>query len=70
MIEIDGMKMYDSEETAKLFNITIAALARWRKKGIIRSVYIGKKKYTSEQTIRDFLNGLIEPKALPKNVNK
>ena len=57
MIEINGIKMYDSEEVTALFNVTRPTLQRLRRDGLITSVNIGRKKYTSEEMIRDYLNG-------------
>ncbi|MCD8295358.1 MAG: helix-turn-helix domain-containing protein [Clostridia bacterium] len=62
MKEINGLKLYDTREVADLFNITPISVTKMRAKGVIRSVRIGRRKYTSEESIRDYLNGLIEPK--------
>ncbi len=58
MVEINGVKMYDGEEVAALFNICPSTLAKMRAEGKILSVKLGRRKYTSEQSIRDYLNGV------------
>lgn len=59
---INGVKMYSSQEVADMFGITIPTLAKMRKKGLIRSIQVGKAKLTSDEAIKEYLNGLIEPK--------
>lgn len=59
---INGVKMYSSQEVADMFGITIPTLAKMRKRGLIRSIQIGRAKYTSDEAIKEYLNGLIEPK--------
>ncbi len=58
---INGIRMYDTTEMATLFNVTTTTVCSLRKKGLLRSVRLGRAYYTSEQTIRDYLNGLIIP---------
>lgn len=62
MKEINGLKMYTSQELCELLGITHYALTNLRRKGLIRSVYVGRGKYTSEEALREYLNGKIEPK--------
>lgn len=63
MIEINGLKMYDSDELAELLGVKKSRVYQLRRRGLIRSVYLeGKKLYTSEQSVMDYLNGLTLPK--------
>lgn len=66
MIDIDGIKMYTSKELAELTGVSLPTITKWRRKGLITSVWIGKKKYTSEQSLRDFLTGRTSGKLVNK----
>lgn len=71
MIEINGLKMYDSDELAELLGVKKSRVYQLRRRGLIRSVYLdGKKLYTSEQSVMDYLNGLTLPKREDEKGNK
>lgn len=57
MKEINGIKLYDTSEVAELFNVTASTIANIRRKGLLPAVRVGKMLYTSEQSIKDYLNG-------------
>lgn len=61
MIEINGLKMYDTDDLAELLGITKSGVYNIRRRGLIRSVSLGGKLYTSEKVVMDFLNGLTQP---------
>ena len=63
---INGMKMYDTKEVCALLGIGNGTLIRYRREGLIRSIQIGRGKYTSEDCIRDFLNAKTQPGASDK----
>lgn len=59
MMTIDGVKLYDRKELASMLNVGIATIANYQKRGELRRVQIGKRVYSSEEALRDFLNGRI-----------
>lgn len=65
---IDGLKMYSTKEVCELLGISVLTLYKYRANGMIRSVNIGKGKYTSEESLRDYLNGKATP--TKEKVNK
>ena len=54
---VNGIKMFNSKELQELLGIGYATLTSLRKKGLIRSVNLGKGLYTSEESLADYLNG-------------
>lgn len=60
---INEVTMYDDKELIALLAINIDTLYRIRKKGIISSVRIGHKLYTSENAVKAFLDGETSAKA-------
>lgn len=58
MIYIDGTKLYDRADLSALLNVTQATIATYQKRGDLRNVLIGRKVYSSEEALRDFLNGV------------
>lgn len=62
MKEIQGLKMYDSSEVCIMLGINSQTLIGLRRKGLIRSIRIGRYKYTSEECLRDYLNAKTAPK--------
>lgn len=63
---INGVKMYDSKEVSALLGVNGTTLISYRRKGLLRSVRMGRGYYTSEESLRDYLNG----KTLPKPSEK
>lgn len=59
MINIYGIKLYETEELAKLLNVSNHAITTLRKKGLIRYTRIGKKLYTSEDALLAYLQGTL-----------
>lgn len=57
MLTIDGIKMYSSKELAELTGVGLPTITKWRNRGYITSIWIGHQKYTSEQSLKDFLTG-------------
>lgn len=61
---VNGIKMFNSKEVAELLGVTERTLSKLRKERLLRSVTLGRKSYTSEQSLTDYLNGMTKP--LPK----
>lgn len=59
MIEIEGVKLYDTEELATLFSVNRSTISKLRVKGLIKFTRIGRKLYTSEDALRLYLNGRV-----------
>lgn len=59
MIEIKGVKLYDTQELCNLFGVTPQVIGKYRKKGLLNATRVGRKMYTSEDSIRNYLNGNI-----------
>lgn len=55
---INGIKMFTTTEISELLGITTTSVANKRKKGLLPSVMIGHRIYTSEQALSDYLNGV------------
>ncbi len=60
MLVIDGLKLYDRKELAAMLNVGVSTIGNYHKKGDLRKVTIGKKVYSSEEALRDFLNGKLQ----------
>lgn len=54
---INGIKMFSTKDLQELLGVSPYVLTKYRKSGLLRSVYVGKSYYTSEQSLSDFLNG-------------
>ncbi len=54
---INGIKMYSTKELCELLGVTSSTITAMRSKGLLPSTRIGKVKYTSEQSLADYLNG-------------
>lgn len=59
MLTIDGIKLYTRQELADMLNVCISTIGNYHRKGTLRYVVIGKRVYTSEEALKDFLNGKI-----------
>ena len=59
MLEINNVKLYDTEELAALLNVSKPTISKLRNKGKLKFTRIGKKLYTSEQALNDYLNGVV-----------
>lgn len=59
MLEIKGIKLYTSQELAAMLNVSTQTITKLRKKRLIRSTRIGRKLYTSEEAIKDYLQGVL-----------
>ena len=59
MITIDGIKLYTRQELAQMLNVGESTIGSYHRKGTLRYVMIGKRLYTSEEALKDFLNGKI-----------
>lgn len=59
MLEIDGVKLYDTQELATMFNVSRTTISKLRVKGKIKFTRIGRKLYTSEEALRLYLNGAV-----------
>lgn len=60
MIVIDGLKLYDRKDLAAMLNVSKETIANYHKRGKLRFVVVGRKKYSSEESLRDFLNGKVD----------
>lgn len=69
MKEIQGMKLYTTEEVAEMLGCSTATVSKLRKTGKLRTSQVGKRLYSSEEAIKDYLNGIIDSRGL-KMVNK
>lgn len=67
---IGTMKMYTSQEIADMLSITLATLAEYRERGLIRSVKVGASKLTSEEALNDYLSGRTTPCAAPSRLQR
>ncbi len=59
MIEINGVKLYDSSELATMLNVSRVTIGRLRKRGKLKFTRVGKKLYSSDQALNDYLNGIV-----------
>lgn len=59
MLEIDGLKLYTRKELASMLNAGVASIANYQNRGELRVVKIGRLYYSSEEALREFLNGRI-----------
>ena len=59
MLEIKNVKLYDTAELAALLNVSIPTISKLRNKGKLKFTRIGRKLYTSEQALNDYLNGVV-----------
>lgn len=60
MLEIQGIKLYDTQELAAMLNVSRTTISSLRNKGKLKFTRIGKKRYTSEESLREYLNGILE----------
>lgn len=54
---IEGMKFYDRRDLAELLGVSTATIMIKQRSGLIPSIRLGKTIYTSEESLRKFLNG-------------
>lgn len=59
MLEINGVKLYDSSELAAMLNVSIPTISKLRKMGKLKFTRVGRKIYSSEQAFNDYLNGIV-----------
>jgi Helix-turn-helix domain len=59
MLVVDGIKLYTRAELASMLNVGLATISNYHRRGELRKVTIGKRVYSSEEALRDFLNGKI-----------
>jgi len=59
MIEIQDVKLYDTQDLAALLNVSRTTISNLRNKGKLKYTRIGKRLYTSEQSLREYLNGIL-----------
>ena len=57
MINLYGIKLYETEELAKLLNVSKHTITVLRKKGLLRYTRLGNKTYTSEDALLSYLRG-------------
>jgi len=56
VIEINGERYYTRKETAKLLNVSLPTLTRWKRKGILVPVKISPRKvFYREEDIKKLL---------------
>lgn len=61
MREIEGIKLFTITETAELLGITPQTVRAYVKKGRLRGQRIERPILITERSIRQFLNGKVEP---------
>lgn len=61
MREIEGIKLFTITETADLLGITPQTVRAYLKKGRLMGQRIGRPILITERSIRQFLNGEVEP---------
>lgn len=59
MLVVDGLKLYTRKELASMLNVGVTTIMNYQNRGELRSVKIGKAIYSSEEALREFLNGRI-----------
>ena len=59
MLEIQGLKLYDTQDLAAMLNVSRTTVSNLRNKGKLKYTRIGKKLYTSEEALREYLNGIL-----------
>ncbi len=57
MIVVDGTKLYSTEELAELLNVSTATITNYRTRGLLPFTRVGRKKYTSEEALKAYLDG-------------
>lgn len=59
MLVVDGLKLYTRKELASMLNVGVTTIMNYQNRGELRSVKIGKAIFSSEEALREFLNGRI-----------
>lgn len=59
MKEIQGIKLYSTDEICKMLNCTPQTLCKVRRSGKLRYTKLGGRYYSSEEAIKDYLNGVV-----------
>lgn len=59
MLEIQGVKLYDTQDLAAMLNVSRTTVSSLRNRGKLKYTRIGKKLYTSEEALREYLNGIL-----------
>ena len=64
MIEINGERYYTRKETAKLLNVSLATLTRWKREGILVPVKISPRKvfYRMDSNLQKLLGETKNPR--------
>ena len=57
MKQVLGINLYTYQEAADLLGVHVTSIAKYVKEGKMVSKTVGKIKYLTEQTIKDFLLG-------------
>lgn len=57
MKEINGVKLYTTQELGELFGVSYTTILKYIRQGNIVKTRIGRATYVSEQNIIDYLNG-------------
>ena len=57
MKKVNGIKMYDTKELEILLGFSRSTISKLRRQGLLRSVYLGRTLYTSEESLNEYLNG-------------
>lgn len=59
MLEINGVKLYESAELAAMLNVSTVTISKLRKMGKLKFTRVGRRIYSSEQALNDYLNGIV-----------
>lgn len=54
---INGIKLYDTKDLQDLLGVVPSTISNYRKRGLLPSVRVGRRVYTSEAALMDFLKG-------------
>ncbi len=57
MIEVNGTKLYDSNELSQMLGVSLYTITKYRREKLLAYTLVGRKKYTSEEALKDYLNG-------------
>lgn len=70
MRTIQGVEMYSTKEVSEIIGVTCYTVSQLRKRGLIKSVRLGRVLYTSNDSIQDYLRGRTAQTGNEDNGNK
>lgn len=57
MIEVNGIKLYSSKELQEMLGVSSYTITKYRNLGLLPYTNVGRARYTSEEALKDYLNG-------------